>query len=613
MRFEDLRIPPQPRKGPGIRRLWGVFTYARRALGLVWDTHRGFGLALVGLGLLSGALPPAMALVGKRIVDTVVLAVQIQQARSQVVAWVMAEFLLVTLFTAVGRARSVLVALLRVRLTQRVGELVLNKALTLELEDFENPELYDRMSRIQREVSFRPLGLVQGALSLFEHSITLSGFALLLWEFSPFLLVLLAVAALPSFVAEAKFNTDAFRLFRWQSPDARRQTYLETVLGRDDHAKEVRLFELGPLLVGRHRAIFQRLYAQDRGLTLRRGLWGFGLGLLSAGAAAAAYLAVASAAIDRTITLGSMTMLLLVLKQSQSSLQAALMAAVRMYDDHLYVSLLGDFLAHPTRPRPVVSVTSGPDPAAGLRLERVSFTYPGATDPALREVSLQVPPGTKLALVGSNGAGKSTLIKLITRLYHPTEGRVLLDGRDLEEWDAHALRQRVGVILQDFVHYQLLAGENVGVGDVDAFSDADRWHEAARMGLAHPDIERLPEGYHTQLGRWFEGGQELSLGQWQRIALSRAFMRKSADILVLDEPTASLDAESEFRLFEHFRQLSDGRIAIVVSHRFSSVRMADRIVVLDGGRVVEQGSHAELVAHGGRYARLFTLQSAAYR
>jgi len=299
-------------------------------------------------------------------------------------------------------------------------------------------------------------------------------------------------------------------------------------------------------------------------------------------------------------------------RQGQSAVSASLSAIGGMYEDNLYLSTLYEYLEQPVAPRRG-PLPRGPEPGAGVRFEDVSFRYPGAEKPALQGISLRIEPGQSLALVGENGSGKTTLIKLLTRLYRPTSGRVVLDGRDLEDWEADALRRRIAVIFQDFARYQLLVGENVGAGDVRAFLDEGRWAEAADKGMATSFIRELPSGFHTQLGRWFRDGRELSAGQWQKIALSRAFMRSEADILVLDEPTAAMDAAAEATVFEHFRSLTRDRIAILISHRFSTVRMADRIAVLDDGRILEQGSHEELVRLGGRYATLFELQARGYR
>ena len=299
-------------------------------------------------------------------------------------------------------------------------------------------------------------------------------------------------------------------------------------------------------------------------------------------------------------------------RQGQSAVAASLSAIGGMYEDNLYLSTLYEYLETPVRKAPP-GRTRGPDPADGIRFERVSFSYPGSEHAALREVSLHIRPGESLALVGENGSGKTTLIKLLTRLYVPHEGRILLDGMDLNEWDEERLRQRIGVIFQDFSRYQFLLGENIGVGDVRYFEDDERWRIAAGKGMADAIVESLPQGYATQLGKWFKEGQELSGGQWQKIALSRAFMRADADILVLDEPTAAMDAAAEATIFEHFQKLTQNRIAILISHRFSTVRMANQIIVIDDGRVIEHGSHEQLMALNGHYARLFSLQAAGYR
>jgi ABC-type multidrug transport system fused ATPase/permease subunit len=341
-------------------------------------------------------------------------------------------------------------------------------------------------------------------------------------------------------------------------------------------------------------------------------VWGFALGLLSNGAFYAAYAWIAISAIRGSISLGQMTMYLLVFKQGQSSLTSVLSSIGGMYEDNLYLSNLYAFLEEEIPPAPGTK-TEGPDPGAGLRFENVSFTYPGNDKPALSNIDLTVKPGQKLALVGENGSGKTTLIKLMTRLYAPTEGRITLDGLDLEEWRPDVLRRRIGVIFQDFARYQFIVGENIGVGDVNAYDDETRWREAADKGLAAPVVAELPNGYQTQLGRWFKDGRELSIGQWQKVALARAFMRKDADILVLDEPTASMDAEAETQIFDRFRDMTESQIAVLISHRFSTVRMADQIVVLAGGRIIERGSHEELTKKDGHYAHLFKLQAAGYR
>jgi ATP-binding cassette subfamily B protein len=602
----------------GLRGLGEVFRYTRHALDLVWSTSRRLTFALALLTLVAGVLPAAIAYVGAQIVDAVVAALAAAQAGrspedlSQVLGFVTLEGVLVAALAATQRGLSTCQSLLRAQLGQRVNEMILEKALTLELRQFEDSEFYDKLTRARREASSRPLALVMSSFGLVQNAIALVSFATLLARFSPWAVAVLLLAGLPSFVAEAKFSGDAFRLFRWRSPETRMQMYLETVIAREDHAKEVKLFELGPRLLERYRAIFRKVFREDRALTIRRDTWGFFLGLVSTGAFYAAYAWVAVSAVRGRITLGEMTMYVMLFRQGQAAVSASLSSIGGMYEDNLYLSTLYDYLDTPVD-APAGTRAEGPAPGDGLRFEHVTFTYPGTSQPAVTDVSFHLKPGESLALVGENGSGKTTLIKLLTRLYVPNSGRILLDGLDLAEWLPAALRRRVGVIFQDFARYQLKVGENIGAGDVTHFEDEARWRAAATLGMSAPFIDELPAGYATQLGKWFKDGRELSGGQWQKIALSRAFMREEADILVLDEPTAAMDARAEAQVFEQFQALARDRMVILISHRFSTVRMADQILVIEGGRVLERGSHEQLMQLGGHYAGLFSLQARGYR
>lgn len=608
--------PPlqEPTNGGLIRRYLAVYRYTLRAMGMVWSTSRRLTLALAVLTLVAGLLPAAVAYTGKLIVDGVVLAAQtgLPEDRWAALGWVALEAGLVGALAAAQRGLDVCKQLLRALLGHRVNVMILDKALQLELAQFEDSEFYDKMTRARRDASFRPLSLVERSFGLLQNAISLVTYGVLLLQFSGAAVGVLLLASVPAFIAETKFAGEAFRLFRWRSPETRKQLYLEVLVAREDHAKEVQTLQLGPTLVGRYKEIFGALFREDRNLTIRRGAWGFLLGLLSTVALYGAYGWIVVAAVAQQITLGEMTMYLLVFKQGSAALSAMLSAIGGMYEDNLYLSTLYEYLEQPT-PKRAGTAETGPDPGDGIRFDDVHFTYPGAEMPAVDGISLHLRPGHKLALVGPNGSGKTTLIKLLTRLYRPDSGRILVDGLELAEWDEQALRRRIGVIFQDFIRYQFSVGENIGVGDVSHLEDRSRWDEAADKGMAQSIVEQLPDGYDTQLGRWFNEGQELSMGQWQKIALSRAFMRRDADILVLDEPTSSIDAEAEAQIFQRFRDMSGDQMAILISHRFSTVRMADEIAVLDRGRVVETGGHEELMAQEGIYERLFSLQAQGYR
>ncbi len=600
-----------------LARYLSVFKYSKVALQIVWGTSAALTIVLGLANLVAGVMPAAIAFVGQFIVDSVVTAVQqsgaaSEQARSDVLFYVLLEAGLVVIMTGAQRINTVCQSILRVLLGNRVNVMILEKALTLELAHFEDSEYYDKLVRARREASSRPLSLVTKTFDVIKDFISLLTVGALLFQFSPYAVLLLGLAGVPAFVAEARFSGEAFRIYRRRSAERRMQIYLEMVLTREDGVKEVKLLQLGKVFLQRYIDIFRRIYREDRNLVLRRGFWGYVLGLLASAAFYFAYGWVAFAAIATTITIGQMTMYVALFRQGQTAVTSSLTAINGMYEDNLYLSNLTEYLDHQI-PEPSGDKVAGPKPEDGIRFNNVSFSYPGSTRPALENINLHIRPGESLAIVGENGSGKTTLIKLLTRLYSPTEGSISFEGLDLQDWDVTTLRQKIGVIFQDFARYQLLVGENIGVGDIRHIDDSNRVAEAADKGLAADFIEDLPEGYGTQLGTWFRAGNELSGGQWQKIALSRAFMRSEADVLILDEPTAAIDAKAEAEIFAHFRDLTANRISIIISHRFSTVRMADHIIVLDRARVIEEGDHQSLLAAAGQYARLFKLQAAGYQ
>lgn len=598
----------------GITQFLSIFRYGGRAIELVWSTNRRLTIVLALFTLIGGLVPAAVAYAGKLIVDAVVLASRtgLESDRWSALGYLGFEAVMVAVQSGSKQGLGLCQSLLRVLLGQKVNELILEKALTLNLSHFEDSEFYDKMSRARREASSRPLSLVGRTFGIVQDSLTLITYGGLLIQFSVWAVVMLMLAAVPAFVAETRFAGEAFRLFRWRTPETREQNYLEWLIANESPAMEIRLYQLGPMLLDRYRRIFHRLYAEDRDLTVRRGIWSYLLSLVSSAAFYGAYVWIALETIAGRISLGQLTMYLVVFRQGQGAFASILSSIGGMYEDSLYLSNLYEFLEQDI-PKSKGSATQGVLENDGLRFENVTFYYPESQQPTLNNVSFHLKPGEKLAIVGENGSGKTTLIKLLTRLYTPTSGRILLDGLDLQSWDIETLQRRIGVIFQNFMRYQFTVGENVGVGDVLNLEDRDRWYIASDKGNSLSFIKQMSEEFDTRLGRWFKTGRELSGGQWQRIALSRAFMRSSADLLVLDEPTSAMDAESEVQIFDRFREMTPNQMAILISHRFSTVRMADRILVMSAGEVIEQGNHDELVQLGGRYSHLFTLQAAGYQ
>lgn len=590
-----------------------TFQYSKRALKLVWQTSGKLLIWLVCFSLVAGLLPAAIAYVGKLIVDTVVSASNgSAEARDIVWWWLGLEMALVLVRAGAQKGIGVMRELLRALLGQKVNVLILEKATTLTLKEFEDSEFYDRLTRARREASSRPLSLVMRFFGIVQDLISLASYAALLFLFSPLAMLIVIVAAIPAFVTQTKFSGAAFRLFQWKTPEKRQQIYLETLLAREDYAKEVSLFGLGDIFLKRYKDIFESLYKDDRNLSVRRGFWGFVMETLSTVAFYGAYAWIVYSTVIGELSLGEMTMYVMIFKQAQSSFASIMTSISGMYEDNLYLSNLFNYLDAE------VSVPSGENrigkiPGDGIRFKNVSFTYPGADKPAIVDLNMHIPDKATVALVGHNGSGKTTLVKLLTRLYEPDSGTILVDGSDTKEWNTDALRRKIGVIFQDFARYQLMVGENIGVGDTDKIDQEGEWAKAAELGLASEFIDELPDKYRTQLGRWFKNGRELSGGQWQKVALARAFIRDDADILILDEPTAAIDAEAEMQIFEHFHAQTKERIAVLISHRFSTVRHADTIYVFKDGRLVEQGPHQQLIKDAGLYADLFHKQAEGYQ
>jgi ATP-binding cassette, subfamily B, bacterial len=441
----------------------------------------------------------------------------------------------------------------------------------------------------------------------------LASFAVLMLRFSPWLVAILLATSIPAFIAETRYSERGFRLLTRRAPETRQVNYLSRLLTEDTAAKEIKLFNLGGTLLERYKRLFDKFFQEDKSLALRRAGAGFGLGLIATLGFYGSYAWIVWHTVQGKISLGDMTLYLTIFRQGQSTFQSILSAIGNIYENNLFMANFFEFLELQPRMKLAAQQRRLSNPLrGGIEFRNVGFRYPGSDQWALRAVNLIIRPGEKIALVGHNGAGKTTLIKLLSRLYDPTEGHILIEGIDISELDPLELQQRIGVIFQDFVRYHLPVRENIGFGQIDAIGDFDRIAGAARKSGASAVIEELPAGYETMLGRWFHDGHELSLGQWQKIALARAFMRE-ADILVLDEPTASVDARTEYEIFQNFKALTERKMAILISHRFSTVRMADRIAVIEEGHVTELGTHEELLRREGTYAQLFSMQAEGYR
>ncbi|CAA9334811.1 MAG: Efflux ABC transporter, permease/ATP-binding protein [uncultured Gemmatimonadaceae bacterium] len=646
------RAPTAP--PPSWRERARALRYIPPLMRLVWDTHRGYTVAIVALRVARAFVPIASLWVAKLIIDFVQASLGAPPDWSRLTQLVLLELAIVIGGEVLARASVLAESLLGDLFSNRISVRLMEHAATLDLAQFEDPEFYDQLERARRQTVGR-IGLLTQLLGMGQSALTLVTLGSALLAYSPWLLVLLVAAVVPAFIGETHFAALGYSLlFRW-TPERRQLDYLRFVGASDRTAKEVQMFGLAGWLTDRYRVLSERFYAENRALSIRRAAVSAALSLFGSLGYYAAYAIILVRAVEGAITIGTLTFLAASFARSRDLIQGLLLGAGDIYEQSLYLKDLFAFF----EVQPTIASRPGAPPVGrpvrtGFVFEDVGFRYPGSDRWAVRHVSFTIHAGERIALVGENGAGKTTLTKLLARLYDPSEGRILLDGRDLRDYDLASVRQAIGVIFQDFVRYDMAFDENIAVGEIGEAREylagvGGGWSEvgtgtpaagtpaagaatdgavssvpashlppptsivaAAEQSLAASLLPRLPAGYRQMLGRRFEGGVDLSGGEWQKVALARAYMREAA-LLILDEPTAALDARAEYDVFVRFNELMAGRMAVVISHRFSTVRMADRILVLEGGRVAEEGTHDALVARDGIYAELFQMQAAGYR
>jgi ATP-binding cassette, subfamily B, bacterial len=612
----DIRQLLRERVG-GLRHLPSLFR-------LVWEASPALTLTSLGLRCFRAALPVLMLYVGKLIIDEVVAQSQQPSPGASLGDWIasgrlhlvggllLIEFALAVLSDLLGRASSLVDGLLSELYSNLASVRLMEHAETLDLEQFERSDHQDRIERARRQVTGRNTLLTQ-VFGQMQDVLTVVSFAIGLFAYAPWLLGLLLLALIPAFLGELHFNAQGYRLNYFRTPERRQLDYVRYLGSSVETVKETKLFGLNAFLVERFRRFATRMYDDNRRLAIRRATWG---GLFAALGSLAYYLAYAIIVwrtVDGQFSIGDLTFLAGSFLRLRGLLEGLLLGFSQIAGQAMYLEDLFSFFDAKPNIRSIENPRPFPVPIkSGIVFEKVGFRYPESDQWVARELDFTLKAGEVLALVGENGAGKTTIVKLLARLYDPTEGRILLDGHDLRDYDLAQLRSHIGVIFQDFVRFHFTAGENIAMGRIVAANDHERVRIAAERSLADQVVARLPMGFDQPLGKRFNEGIELSGGEWQKVAIARAYMR-DADILILDEPTAALDARSEYEVFQRFRDLSLGKTAVLISHRFSTVRVADRILVLTNGQVVEAGSHEELVAAGGRYAELFELQAAGYR
>ncbi len=609
-----MRPPPKASDTPQTwRERFQALRNVPPLLRMVWETSHALTLCTLLLRGIAALFPLATLWVSKLIIDLVVRAIRHQPFdRSLIWKLLILELLLAVGSDTLGRFVSLVDSLLGDSFTNYVSIRLMEHANSLDLVSFEDPVFYDKMERARRQTTAR-LGMLAGLAGMGQQVLTLLSLLSAVIFFYPWLLLLLLAATVPVFLGETRFAMLNYSMLYRYTPERRELDYLRYLGASSESAKEVKIFGLGEYLVNRSRSLFERFYADNRHLAIHRAWHGTLLNLLPTGAYYIAYALIILRALAGALSVGDLTLMVGAFSRSRSIMENLVSGLVGVSEQALFIKDLFDFFQ--TNPTIAAAPNALPAPRPiriGFEFENVSFSYPESSKQVLAGVSFRFSPGERIALVGENGAGKTTLVKLLARLYDPTEGRILLDGIDLREYDVDQLRHEVGVIFQDYMRYDMLAAENIGVGRVGEILNADRVRVSAEKSLAAEVVRKLPNNYRQMLGRRFEGGVDLSTGQWQKIALARAYMR-DAQILILDEPTASLDAKAEFEVYQRFAELTSGKMAVLISHRFSTVRMADRILVLEHGRVIEQGSHHQLLALGGTYAELFELQAAGYR
>jgi len=637
-RDPEIVPPNEPQSSRGVRDSWlsfkrsvaGTTVALPRVVRLAWDASPVSTSVLFVVTVIAGLVPASTAYVAKLLVNAVVQGIVTRRSglpdqdelilgvwhpvftvAGAIVVLAALQFGLFAITAAMGSIRNAIQQVLQNSISMRMQIMIMEKAASLDLEFYEDPASYDLVRRAQTDSISRPVMMIATALGLLQSGVTFGTMILLLVTISPLLAVLALASPIPAFIVDARYGWRGYALARWGSRLLRRMNYLVALVTTDTYAKEVKVFELGGYFISRYRAVAQAFYESQNRLIRRRYASGLVWGNLSSLTTSATYLYVALQAVAGKLTLGDLTLYTASAQAVQSSVQGLLGGLSNMYEHNLYLNNWFELME--TKPRMPARPRTPPmaRPIGEIRFEGVSFAYKGSENDALTELTFTVKPNETVAIVGHNGAGKTTVFKLISRLYDPTRGRILLDGIDLRDYSQRHLRSQIGVVFQDFVAYQATAAENIGFGDVAAIDDRGRIVAASLRAGADEIIAQLPDGYDTSLGKWFEAGINLSGGQWQKVALARAFMR-NAKILLLDEPTAALDAEAEHDLGMRLRTLAEGRTTLYISHRLATVRSADRILFLDHGRLIEKGTHAELIKLEGKYAAFFKMQASGY-